>query len=120
MRSSYYFQQHSFPCPRSFKTCFTVFFVDRGDLMLFAEVQGQQRLLSVQEGYELMVSAASTNDGLKSVCHNRVMGDPTHTISSGPNLLPIYVLLYQASCSVTMERYLVYAHLMRSGYLVMR
>ena len=32
--------------------------MDRGDLMLFAEVQGQQRLLSVQEGYELMVGAA--------------------------------------------------------------
>ena len=40
------------PVPRSF-------LVDRGDLMLFMEVQGQQRLLSVQEGYELMVSPAA-------------------------------------------------------------
>jgi hypothetical protein len=38
--------------------------MDRGDLMLFSEVhQGQQRLLSVQEGYELMVSAAELVTG---------------------------------------------------------
>jgi len=38
--------------------------MDRGDLMLFSEVhQGQQRLLSVQEGYELMVGAAELVTG---------------------------------------------------------
>lgn len=42
----------------SLSYAYAVFFMDRGDLMLFAEVQGQQRLLSVQEGYELMVGAA--------------------------------------------------------------
>jgi hypothetical protein len=31
------------------------YLVDRGDLMLFVEIQGQKRLLSVQEAYELMV-----------------------------------------------------------------
>jgi len=77
-----------------------VFFVDRGDLLLFVEVpvvpgagqqqqqqqqqpahsrQMQQRLLSLQEAYDLMLT-----------------------------------------CGVSMERYIVYSNLMRSGYLVMR
>jgi len=39
-----------------------VFFVDRGDLMLFADSHGQQRLLSVQEAYDLMVTSGVGQD----------------------------------------------------------
>ncbi|KAG1662381.1 hypothetical protein FOA52_006643 [Chlamydomonas sp. UWO 241] len=34
-----------------------VFYIDRGDLLLFVEVDRQQRLLSVQEAYDLMVTS---------------------------------------------------------------
>ena len=44
------------------------YLVDRGDLMLFVELQGQQRLLSVQEAYELMVGLEGGHRCVRAFC----------------------------------------------------
>jgi hypothetical protein len=41
-----------------------VFYIDRGDLLLFVDVDLQQRLLSVQEAYDLMVRVVLEGLGL--------------------------------------------------------